>query len=289
MTTDSTPVTPGSPVTPSSPGFRPDSGRLVAGFLIIAFGVILLLARTAHPDWLDRSGWWPLFMIGLGAVHLATGGRLSAGFMWILLGGWGLLNEFGVWNYESSWPIVFVIIGVSITLGAFVKPSNVVTTEQRELRKGRGDLRLLGAFMVIGLIISSMHAGQRGFRDRDTDERNDSANILRRSAVMSQNRTVSYAEAFEGARIRALMGECDLDLTHAGIAEGTVPVVRVNVLMGQATLRVPEDWTVDNEVAPIMGNLSYQRRSMWAGPVQSSSKRIIVSGSVMMGELRITN
>src|SRR3954465_7406194 len=102
MTPDSN-AAPTSSITPSPSGFRPDSGRLIAGILIIAFGVLLLLARTTHPDWLDRSGWWPRFVIGLGAIHLATGGRLSGGLMWVCIGAWGLLNEFGVWSYESSW------------------------------------------------------------------------------------------------------------------------------------------------------------------------------------------
>jgi hypothetical protein len=289
MTTESTPVTqPPSPITPSPAGWRPDSGRLIAGFLIIGFGVLLLVARTTNPDWLDRSGWWPLFVIGLGAAHLAMGGRLSSGFMFVLIGGWGLLNEFGIWNNESSWPVVFVIVGLSIMLGAFVNQSDAARAELRDRRKGRGELRVLAAFMIFGLIVSATHGRARYIGVR---EDSDSTNVLRRSAVLGQSRTVSYAETFQGARMTALMGECDLDLTHAGIREGDTPTVRINVTMGQARLRVPQDWTVENEITPIMGDVSDARRMSESAdvPVGSTSKRVIVRGSVIMGELMITN
>ena len=56
--------------------------------------------------------------------------------------------------------------------------------------------------------------------------------------------------------------------------------------MGQAILRVPEDWIVDNEIVPLMGDVTDARPHERVDPVQaapdSPRKRVVVQGSVVM-------
>jgi len=286
-----------SPVQSDPPRPRPDTTRLTAGITIVALGVLLLVARTAHADWLERTGWWPLFAIAFGIMRIGMSGgrRLSSGLMVILIGVWGLLNEFEVLHYESSWPLLFVAMGASLVLGGLPFARQIetapTTAQQASDRQTRnGDMRFVWMIVFFALIFGGAHSIPRGARDRNSV---DSAGTLRRSAVMAQNRTVSYADPFQSARVTAVMGECDLDLTHAEIREGDVPVVHVAVTMGQAILRVPEDWIVDNEIVPLMGDVTDARPHERVDPVQaapdSPRKRVIVQGSVVMGQLTIRN
>jgi hypothetical protein len=296
MTFESTPV-PSEPVQSEPRRPRADTTRLTAGITIITLGVLLLAARTARPDWLERSGWWPLFVIAFGIMRIGMCGvrRLSSGLMFILIGVWGLLNEFEVLHYESSWPLLFVAMGASLVLGGLPFTRQVeaapATPQQASDRQARnGEMRFVWMIVFFALLFGGVHSIPRGARDRNSV---DSAGTLRRSAVMAQNRTVSYADPFQSARVTALMGECDLDLTHVEIREADVPVVHVAVTMGQAILRVPQDWIVDNQIVPLMGDVtdarSRERTDPAEGAADSPRKRVVVQGSVVMGQLTIRN
>ena len=52
------------------PGFDP--GSLVAGLIVIALGIVLLLDRTDVLD-LRFDYWWPLALAAVGGVLLACG------------------------------------------------------------------------------------------------------------------------------------------------------------------------------------------------------------------------
>src|SRR6185503_16942394 len=102
---------------------RPDTGRLVAGVAIVALGVLLLLDRAGVIDWGSRTGWWPLIAIVFGLTRLANGrDGVYSGTLFVALGGWGLLNEYGMLRYEESWPFVLVIVGGSMALSSLLRP-----------------------------------------------------------------------------------------------------------------------------------------------------------------------
>ena len=86
------------------------------------------------------------------------------------------------------------------------------------------------------------------------------------------------------------MGRCELDLTHAAISSGDEPVVHVHALMGEVTLRVPSDWTVDTRAMPVIGNVhDYRVQPAAEAPIDSRRPRVVVRGFVMFGALEIRN
>src|ERR1700676_1024926 len=107
------------------PQTTPDSGRLAMGVAVISLGVLLLLDHAGVIDWGTRTGWWPLLAIIFGVTRLATGGVRSGAF-WMLIGAWGLLNEYGVLQFEDSWPLLLVIAGGSMVLGSLGAPRRPV-------------------------------------------------------------------------------------------------------------------------------------------------------------------
>jgi hypothetical protein len=299
------------PPTPEPPSSGFDSGRLAIGVAIILFGVLLLVGRTMQLDWLERGGWWPFLVIAYGVARMVSekGYRFSHGLAFALIGVWGLLNNLDVLHYEDSWPLLFVIIGGSLVVGSFTRgwtaeaatPATAATYDlttregrraARRARYGRRDgLGFIWIFVVWGIIFSFAQ-GNGGFVRRQRDTRYEAAGFVRRAAVMSQSRGIYDGTPFEGADLTAVMGECDLDLTHAVLAAGQVPVINVHVVMGQVNLRVPNDWIVEQRLTPVMGNTEdYRRKSTADIPATADSepKRIIVRGGVVMGEFDIRN
>lgn len=303
-------------MTEADPQSQPDAGRLAAGATIILLGVLLLLDRAGVIDWADRTGWWPLLAVGFGIVRMATGlDGIRSGVFYILVGVWGLLNEFGVLHYEDSWPLLLVIGGGSIVFNSLRPPSlpidppvaavaggagvqdvgaNLSSRDARRLqrhRRGRSGGSLLWVLIIIGIVMST-----HGERRAERDSRSDSDDVIERSAVLGQSRTVSYASQLRQGHLLAVMGQCDVDLTHAVVAPGEEAVIRVVAFMGAVKLRVPNDWVVDIQAVPALGAIHDSRlRAGTLGAADARSgtagqpPRIVLRGFVMMGDVTIRN
>jgi hypothetical protein len=127
----------------------------VLGLTVMLLGVVLLLGELdligLRVEWWR---WWPVLMIGIGVSHLVTGrglrsrrraarferawpsgseprddhGRCSpvedsrGGGAWLVfIGTWLLLNNLGVLDFRTSWPVVIVGVGIMIIWGALTR------------------------------------------------------------------------------------------------------------------------------------------------------------------------
>jgi len=270
---------------------RPDPGRLAAGVAIVALGILLLLDRTGVIRWGTRSGWWPLLAILFGVTRLATGGRgVRSGTLFVAIGVWGLLNEYGMLQYEKSWPLLLVMVGGSMVLGSFWPPSQpgLGRAERRAARADRysSGVPLIWLLITFGMVMSLQ--GRFGLRNNWVGRRAaliETGDTVRRAAVLSKNLNISHSHQFHGGDLTAIMGQADLDLTQATVAPGETPVVNVFVAMGQATVRVPDSWIVDTRAVPVLGNVRDIR------PDQSGDAagrpHLVIRGAVTMGELLV--
>lgn len=293
----------------SEPEPRParDTGRLAAGVMIIVFGVLLLLDRAGMIEWANRTGWWPLLAIAFGVIRMATdSGGIRSGVFFVLVGGWGLLNEFGVLHYDESWPLLLVIGGGSIVLGSLSQPSapliaapavgvsdgsnDTWRARRRARRLSRGGVPFVLLWILIwtGIMVSV----QGGRRQRD--DRTDSNDVIQRSAVLGQSQTVSYATDLRRGHLLAVMGECDIDLTHAVVAPGQEADVNVLALMGSIKLKVPHGWVVDIRTVPAIGTVKDYRIGRMAQDAADAppdaagqASHIVLRGFVMMGDVSI--
>ena len=99
---------------------REYQGRIFSGLLIIAVGVIFLLANMDKLDFGDFiSTYWPMILILIGISHLLTSGFRNAGFalFMIAIGAFFQLNNWGVlggrvWTY--FWPSLIIAAGLWI-------------------------------------------------------------------------------------------------------------------------------------------------------------------------------
>jgi len=79
---------------------------------------------------------------------------------------------------------------------------------------------------------------------------------------MSNARSQPSGSDFRGGRVAAVMGRASLDLRQVKLGPGEVVDVDVFVAMGNAVVRVPDDWIVDASALPVMGAVEQRRFSV---------------------------
>lgn len=94
---------------------------LIAGGLIIVFGLLLLLDGVEHQVVAYPGQLWPLFLLAVAAV--VVGGHehreeLRKGLILLAVGIWFLVNTLGIGglDYSDSWPLLLILIGLAITV-----------------------------------------------------------------------------------------------------------------------------------------------------------------------------
>jgi len=117
-------------------------GRVLAGLLIIAAGVMLLADRIGISGIHLSGRYWPLLLMAFGVVRLfdpaagRRGGRRSrwTGAWFVYLGLWGFVNEFHVLglDYGTSWPLLIVGAGIGMIWRAFEDPAHRQCRRTRE-------------------------------------------------------------------------------------------------------------------------------------------------------------
>ena len=113
-------------------------------------------------------------------------------------------------------------------------------------------------------------------------------------AVMSESRRRYDGKPFEGAYMTAFMGGCVLDLRRAIVPPGETRVVEVFGMMAGHEIKVPLEWTVTLDVTPIMGDVKDKHVPSVAPPpltgmASGAAPTLVVRGSIVMGEVKITD
>lgn len=156
---------------------------------------------------------------------------------------------------------------------------------QDSVKRGSGLATALLAFAVfLALLIGAYMA----WRNRPAPEVHigdaGTASRIEQFAMMTESREVSRTPDFRRAEIAAVMGHGVLDLRQADI-KGREAVIEAFVLMGHATIRVPESWTVVTKDMVVMGGTRNHTRREGTDP----EKRLRVEGMVLMGALTISH
>jgi predicted membrane protein len=101
-------------------------------------------------------------------------------------------------------------------------------------------------------------------------------------AIMTKSRRTEPA-VFRGGEATAVMGGADIDLRDA-VMEGNQATLQLSTVMGGTKIRVPESWTVVSNVDAVLGEIKN-----WTHRPDRETHRLVLKGSVVMGELKITN
>jgi predicted membrane protein len=253
--------------------------KFLCGVFLVLLGVVLTLDQLGVVQANHVLRYWPAALIILGLVILQRGERRSAvrAVVLIVVGGWLLLNTLGLVSlqlWEFIWPLVLVVIGARIMMRNQGSRSNMPPSQPMDPAAGAApaDPAAAGGAAASG--------GAAPSPTNSADLTHASLFALLGSGKRRWGKTV-----FRSAEATAVLGGCELDLRDALIASAEPAVVDVFVIMGGINLFVPSNWTVSQEVVPLLGGVHDKTRSVPTSPGQ----HLIVRGTVVMGGIEISN
>ena len=198
----------------------------------------------------------------------------------------GVFPEF-IDNVIFSWPMLLVVIGLVMTLGAAEKTSGVIVMAVggfflipmifRETFHAY-NMFWPSIFIIVGVIfIASKRKGWNSVTSTATvgDDFIDYVNVF------SGGERQIVSENFRGGRISAVFGGMELDLTKAKLATGRNEL-EIACVFGGATLIVPDDWNISIEVTPVLGGFSDSRKLI-PGRTVDTTKQLVIKGAVVFG------
>jgi predicted membrane protein len=211
----------------------------------------------------------------------------------ILIGLLLLLDNFELVDareYLAYWPALLVMLGVA----ALVRPGAggkiwgvVLIIVGGVLLLRRLDLLYISLGDVWPLVLILLGAaliwGTFGRRKPSGEGMSDDA-LLNATVVLGGFKRAVMSQDFRGGDLTVVMAGCEIDLRRAAI-RGEEATINVFALWGGAEIRVPESWTVEVRGVPMLGGFADETMPT-GGP---SAKRLVVTGTVIMGGVEIKN
>ncbi|MBR7801322.1 LiaI-LiaF-like domain-containing protein [Undibacterium fentianense] len=228
---------------------RKPEQRLIFGVFIIIFGVLALVDNLRIFSTRDLLQFWPTIFIVFGAIKLSQ----SRGRSGTIVGG-GL-----------------ILVGSIMTL-------NHLGILNVRIRDWWPIFLILAGVLFIfkdktvktleGAVLNPAPGGE----DSQID-------IV---AIMSGSQGNIAAQNFRGGEITAVMGGVELDLRNASI-QGEA-VINVFAFWGGISIKIPQDWAVVNNGSALLGGFEDS-----TVPGMNSTKRLIITGTAVMGGVEIKN
>jgi hypothetical protein len=112
-----------------------DGDQIFWGLFLVAAGTILLLQRLGIADmsWTMRH-FWPLIIIVIGTSKLFHRGTVWGGLWLIAIGVWLQMVTLHIYGftYQSSWPLLLIILGGGIVLRTVAESARRRDAEEGE-------------------------------------------------------------------------------------------------------------------------------------------------------------
>ena len=255
------------------------------GLLFVSLGVLQLFDALGLMEFRDAfRTYWPLVLVVWGGWSLLTGHAIERifGVGLIVLGGLLLGNRLYGWNVNlfALWPLVLIALGLRIMMGGGHRRFR--TRHMRDFGYRR---RFEARYGVPRPEAPTAAAHSAGPPPQDAGApTEDTSATFREFAVMGGVERRNTSQAFRGGAATAFLGGIELDLRECRMAD-TQASIEVFACMGGISLRIPRDWTVQSEVAAILGGFHDQSTS----PVDGTARRLIITGQAVMGSIEVRN
>ena len=271
-----------------------NSPKFVIGVFLVLMGIVLALDQLGLVQAHHVLRFWPAALIILGLVMLQRGERQGAlrALVLIVVGGWLLLNTLGLvsldlWGF--IWPLLLVFFGARIMMHNQGSGSNASPDQSGAANPMAGTASTGVGTTSTGAGTTSTGAGKTstGQPGGYAPAAPNSGEPVHASlfSLLSSSKRRWGRSVFRGAEATAFMGGCELDLRDALMSSGELAVVDVFVIMGGVNIFVPPNWTVSQEVVPLLGGVHDKTRSVPSNPAQ----HLLVRGTVVMGGVEISN
>ncbi|HXW08418.1 MAG TPA: DUF5668 domain-containing protein [Vicinamibacterales bacterium] len=250
------------------------SPQLVFGTLVIAVGVLFLLDELGVVHAGDYVRYWPAGLIVVGLLKLwqsrdGFGGAL-AGLIFTTAGIWLLLEQLAVIriSFFDLWPLLLVFFGAYLVWQGVTPRTNadpLPRTNTDLLPRTNTDL-----------------SPRTNTDEHGSGAARDSATFTS-VAILGGVARGNNSQAFRKANLVAVMGGCEVDLRQAAIhGEAAIDLF---TMWGGIEIRVPDEWSVDCQVMPLMGGVDDKTRP----PKTATAHRLVLRGVALMGGVEIKN
>jgi predicted membrane protein len=254
-------------------GIHMGASHITGGLILVAIGVLFLLANLNIVHGSYWISYWPVIPIVIGLVQLvdstSSSGRIGGGVL-LVVGGLFLADNLGYLNFPiwDLWPLVLIAVGLMMlwNRAGFVGRQDAID-------------RLGGHRTADG------PCKRWNWPDMNAGYFTTSSGSVNEFAVFGGLKRAVVAQDFRGGKVAVIFGGITLDLTGAGMAED-VAVLHVSALYGGVGIKVPPTWSVEARGVGIFGGFGDHSIHPPAGP---GMKRLIVKGAAIFGGVGIKN
>jgi hypothetical protein len=197
------------------------SPRLVVGLAVMVLGALLTLDNLGFVDFEGLWRYWPVVFVLVGLGKFVQGADVFGAFVWIAVGAAILGSNFGLLRLRQVWPLLLVVMGARLVLGALARGSAPRPLSKQTISD---EAAAIDAFALMGGVV-------RG----------------------------TNSPAFRGGAASAFMGGCEIDLTQAKMA-GEEAVFDAFAMWGGVEIKVPPDWAVENRGVAVLGGFEDSTR-----------------------------
>ncbi len=228
---------------------RDPQQRLVFGILIMIVGVLALLDNLRIFEGIRLISFWPAVFIVGGLLKMSQSQARSGYFI----------------------GAIFIAVGSIMTLNNL----GVINIRIRDFWPV--------ILIALGFLVIFKDKAKQGLDDfsntKISDNKDGKIDIV---AIMSGSQGNIASSNFIGGDITAVMGGVELDLRNASIE--TEAVINVFTFWGGISLKIPNDWSVVNSANAVLGGIDDS-----TVPNMSANKRLIITGTSVMGGVEIKN
>lgn len=241
---------------------RGRGGRGLVGFLMLAFGLLLLAGALGYVN-VGFQTLWPLALIIWG--------------IWIVTRSFGGDRLLGNRIHDA----VRDSIHQKIQDDVHDTVSDAVASDPRADRRARRDWRRRNPHDWADTVKSAIQDTVSSWSgEESTDPEFDYMAIF---GGIKQRVTVKN---FRGGRLTAVFGGFEVDLTRADI-EGQTAVIDASALFGGGEIRVPPTWIIEIRGMALLGGYTDETHQEISD--SATAKRLIVKGIAALGGVVIKN